>query len=167
MSTYDPPYAIARTSTEVTLYLELNPCRDCGSDQTDWPEQPVLIYAGTCVGCGARREYFFSPPQHAVRETSFGGPEASELIDAGQWLVVADRLAGEVAVDDRSEAALAVMAVARQAVEEVVKFIPPSQDAVPDAAFWTDAGRAVRGLDPGRFRLDRLLVVRDSYTDSV
>jgi hypothetical protein len=162
LSTYDPPYAIARTSTEVTLYLELNPCPDCGSDQADWHEQ-ALTYTGECLGCGAQREYMFSPPQQASPET-FGGPAPSELIDAGQWLALADRIAGEVAVDDRSEGALTAMAVARQAVEEVLKFIPPSQDTVPDEAFWTDAGRAVRELDPGRFRLDRLLVVRDSYT---
>ncbi|TDW22804.1 hypothetical protein [Kribbella kalugense] len=162
MSTYDPPYAIARTSTEVSLYLDLIPCPDCGSDQADWQEE-AFTYTGECVGCGAQREYTFSPPEHAIRDT-FGGPEPSELIDAGQWLAVADRIAGEVAVNDRSEGALTAMALARQAVEEVLKFIPPSQDTVPDEAFWTDAGRAERELDPGRFRLDRLLVVRDSYT---
>ena len=171
MTAYDPPYAIARTSTEVTLYLDLNPCPDCGSDQADWQDQfdTVLTYTGECAGCGAHREYYFSPPQHGMGDAvstigSFGGLEASELIDAGQWLAVADRIAGQVAAGDRSEAALAVMAIAQQAVEEVVKFIPPSQDAVPDEAFWTDAGRAVRELDPGRFRLDRLLVIRDSYS---
>jgi len=37
-------------------------------------------------------------------------------------------------------------------------------DAVPVEAFWTDAGRAERERDPGRFRLDRLLAVRDSYS---
>jgi hypothetical protein len=57
------------------------------------------------------------------------------------------------------------LAIARAAVEEVVKFIQPGQDAVPDDAFWTEDGRRVRDTEPGRFRLERLLVVRDAYRD--
>lgn len=166
MTAYDPPYAIARTSAEAALYLELNPCPDCGSYQTDWHDQltdeQVLRCAGVCEGCGAHREYLFSPPLHA--HEGFGGSEPSELIDAGQWLAVADRIAGQVPVDDHGTEARAALAVARQAVEEVAKFVPPTADAVPDESFWTEAGRAVRALDPGRFRLERLLLIRDSYS---
>lgn len=167
MSAYDPPYAIARTPAEAALYLELSPCPDCGSTRTDWHDQQlddVLSCTGVCAGCGAFREYLFSPPRHPY-DDEFGGPEPSELIDAGQWLALADRIAGQVAAGDRSEQARAAMAVARQAVAEVVKFVPPAADAVPDEAFWTAAGRAERALDPGRFRLERLLVIRDSYSD--
>ncbi|TCO50021.1 hypothetical protein EV646_10292 [Kribbella antiqua] len=172
---YDPPYAIARTRDEVLLYLELTPCPDCGTVETSWEDglahvegSLVISYAGECPGCGASREYLFGLPE---RETpgpfpNFGGPEASELLDAGQWLAVADRAAGSVGVDDRSEAARAVMSVARAAVEEVVKFIPPGADVVPDDAFWTGEGRATLDAEPGRFRLERLLVVRDSYRDT-
>ncbi|GAA3123903.1 hypothetical protein JOF29_008633 [Kribbella aluminosa] len=174
MNGYDPRYAIARTATEVLLYLELNACPDCGSDQADWQDrlseaelEPVLGYAGVCLGCGTHREYLFSLPQEPRDDGlySFGGPEPSELIDAGQWLAVADRIAGQVPVGDRSETARAAMVVARQAVEEVVKFIPPTADVVPDEAFWTEPGQGVRALDPGRFRLERLLLIRDSYSD--
>lgn len=172
MSAYDPPYAIARTSAEAALYLELTPCPDCGSTETDWYDQQmggVLSCAGVCAGCGANREYLFSSPQpdDSVPQSAtseFGGPEPSELINAGQWLAFADQIAGQVAVDDRSEQARDAMAVARQAVEEVAKFVPASADAVPEEAFWTEAGREVRALDPGRFRLERLLVIRDSYS---
>ena len=165
MTAYDPPYAIARTSAEAALYLELSPCPDCGSTETDWQDQQtaeVLSCTGACTGCGALREYLFSKPLHAY--DGFGGPEPSELIDAGQWLELADRIAGQVAADERSDEAREAMAVARQAVEEVIKFVPPTADAVLDEAFWTEAGRAVRALDPGRFRLERLLVIRDSYS---
>lgn len=171
MTGYDPRYAIARTPTEMMLYLELTPCPDCGSDQADWhdrltevDDEPVLSCTGVCAGCGARREYLFSQPPR-IQDEPFGGPEPSELVDAGQWLTIADRIAAQVAVHDDSEAARAAMAIARRAVEEVVKFVPPSADAVPDEAFWTEAGRSERALDPGRFRLERLLVIRDSYTD--
>jgi hypothetical protein len=169
LSTYDPPYAIARTSTEAMLYLELSPCPDCGSVETDWRDQriagQVLSCTGVCGGCGALREYLFSAPLQTYDGVGFGGSEPSELIDAGQWLAVADQIAGQVEVDDLGEESRAAMAFARQAVEEVVKFIPPAADAVPDEAFWTEAGRAVQALDPGRFRLERLLVIRDSYSD--
>ena len=172
---HDPSYAIARTRDEVLLYLELHPCLDCGTVETSWEDglaqvddELVITYAGSCPGCGAEREYLFGLPQ---RETpgdfpNFGGPEPSELLDAGQWLAVADRAAGSVAVDDRSEVAEAVMAIARAAVAEVVKFIPPGADVVPEDAFWTCAGRDIREAEPGRFRLERLLVVRDSYRAS-
>ncbi|TCC25497.1 hypothetical protein [Kribbella speibonae] len=170
MNDYDPPYAIARTTTEVMLYLDLTACPDCGSDAAEWQHDlhvGALRYVGACARCGSEREYLFSPPYQGFLDdgATFGGPEPSELVDAGQWLAVADWIAGEVPADDRSEAARAVMAYARQAVQEVLKFVPPAGDAVPDEAFWTDAGRAERERDPGRFRLGRLLAVRDSYSD--
>ena len=169
MNDYDPPYAIARTTTEAMLYLDLTACPDCGSDQAAWQSDVydgALRYIGACAGCGAEREYLFSPPYQGLLDdvATFGGPEPSELVDAGQWLAVADWIAGEVPADDRSEAARTVMAYAHEAVQEILKFVPPAGDAVPEEAFWTDAGRAERERDPGRFRVDRLLAVRDSYS---
>ncbi|ADB32348.1 hypothetical protein Kfla_3287 [Kribbella flavida DSM 17836] len=176
MSDHDPKYAIARTGDETLLFLELHPCPDCGSIETPWEHgladddgELVISYAGVCSQCGAERQYLFGLPE---RESvgpfpHFGGPEASELLDAGQWLAVADSAAESVPADapaDDSHAAT-VMSIARAAVEEVLKFVPPGADAVPDDAFWTDDGRAVRDAEPGRFRVERLLVVRDSYSD--
>lgn len=176
MSDQDPKYAIARTGDETLLYLELHPCVDCGSIDTPWEHglteedgELVISYAGVCVGCGAEREYLFGLPE---RESvgpfpNFGGPEPSELLDAGQWLTVADRAAGSVPADSpaRDAQAAVVMRVARAAVEEVVKFVPPGSGTIPDDALWTEEGRRVRDAEPGRFRLERLLVVRDSYSD--
>lgn len=169
MNDYDPPYAIARTTAEAMLYLDLTGCPDCGSGDAVWQhdvDDGALRYVGTCARCGAEREYLFSPPYEGLLDEveTFGGAEPSELVDAGQWLAIADTIAGEVAADDRSAAARAAMAYAYQAVQEVLKFVPWTGDAVPDEAFWTDAGRAERERDPGRFRVDRLLTVRDSYS---
>ncbi len=175
MSTYDPTYAIARTSDEVLLYLELNPCPDCGTVATSWEDglaqldgELVISYTGECPGCDAEREYLFGLPEREALGPfpNFGGPEPSELLDAGQWLQVADRAASTVGVDDRSEAARAVLDVAAASVAEVVKFIPPGEDVVPVDAFWTGEGRAMLDAEPGRFRLERLLVVRDSYRNT-
>jgi hypothetical protein len=166
-------FAVARTRDEAQLWLELHPCPDCGSIDTPWQQALVdedgeltISWAGTCAGCGAEREYLFGLP---ARETAvagwptFGGAEPSELLDPGQWLDVADRAAAEVP-DDPVEAGR-VLAVARAAVDEVVKFVPAGLDAVPEDEFWTPEGRAVRDAEPGRFRLDRLLVTRDTYLE--
>jgi hypothetical protein len=168
-------FAVARTRDEAHLYLELNPCPDCGSIDAPWEHgltevdgELTISYAATCPGCAAEREYLFGLPAKETRAVSwptFGGPEPSELLDAGQWLDVSDHAAGAVPADP--EEAGRVLAVARAAVEEVVKFIPPGQDAVPEDEFWTAAGRRVRDAEPGRFRLDRLLVVRDTYHELV
>lgn len=176
MSDHDPKYAIARTEDETLLYLDLHPCPDCGSVETGWQHgladedgELVISYAGTCSGCGAEREYLFGLPEHESVGPfpNFGGPGPSELVDAGQWLAVADRAAGSVPADGPlDEEAVTVLRVARAAVEEVLKFVPPDADRVPDDAFWTDEGRQVRDAEPGRFRVERLLVVRDSYTDT-
>jgi hypothetical protein len=165
-------FAVARTRDEALLYLELHPCDECGSVEAEWEHgleefdgELAISYAGVCSSCGAERFYQFGVPE---RETitgafpNFGGPEPSELLDAGEWLRVADLAASEVPVGDR-DAAARVLSVAQAAVEEVLKFIPRGVDEVPADAFWTDDGRQVRDDEPGRFRLDRLLVVRDTY----
>jgi len=168
-------FAVARTRDEAHLYLELHPCQDCGSVEAPWEHgltqvdgELTISYAAVCPGCGAEREYLFGLPGRETTAASwptFGGPEPSELLDAGQWLDVADQAAGNVPAD-REEAGR-VLSVARAAVEEVIKFVPPGQDAVPEDEFWTTAGRQVRDAEPGRFRLDRLLVTRDTYHDLV
>jgi hypothetical protein len=166
-------FAVARTRDEAHLYLELHPCPDCGSTDTPWEHglteikgELAISYAGVCAGCDADREYIFGLPLEETRAVgwpTFGGPEPSELLDAGEWMAVADQAAANVPVD-RVEAGK-VLAVARAAVDEVIKFVPAGQDAVPEDEFWTPEGRAVRAADPGRFRLDRLLVVRDTYRE--
>lgn len=168
-------FAVARTRDEAHLYLELHPCPDCGSIETPWEHALIEVdgeltisYAGICRGCQAEREYLFGLPARETRMDgwpTFGGPEPSEVLDPGQWMEVADRAAA--AVPTEPVEAGRVLAVARAAVDEVVKFVPAGQDAVPEDEFWTLEGRAVWDAEPGRFRLDRLLVVRDTYHDLV
>ncbi|WP_113699824.1 hypothetical protein [Nonomuraea lactucae] len=167
------PFAVARTRDEAHLYLDLHPCA-CGSVETTWDTALADVggelasrYTGACADCGTEREFLFGLPE---RETmtgefpTFGGSEPSQLLDAGEWLRVADLTAGDVPTGDPA-AARQALTIATAAVEEVVKFIPAGHDRVPDHAFWSPQGRGVRDAEPGRFALDRLLIVRDAYRD--
>jgi hypothetical protein len=164
-------FSVARTRDEAHLYLDLHPCEECGSIDVTWDNGLVDFegeltnrYRGTCPGCGAEREYYFGLPEREVMPVgwpTFGGREPSQLLDAGEWLWVADLTASNVPADDAGRA----LAIATAAVEEVLKFIPPGQDEVPDDAFWSDRGDEVRSAEPSRFRRDRLLIVRDTYQD--
>ncbi|GAA3660735.1 hypothetical protein GCM10022224_025160 [Nonomuraea antimicrobica] len=168
-------FAVARTRDEAHLYLDLHPCA-CGSPETTWgsalvgtEEGLASRYSGVCAECGAQREYLFALPDKPVLPAghpTFGGAEPSQLLDAGEWLWVADLSAGNVPVDDDAEARRA-LSVATAAVEEVVKFVPPGADEVPEDGFWSLRGREMRAAEPGRFQLDRLLIVRDTYRDLV
>jgi hypothetical protein len=168
-------FAVARTRDEALLYLELQPCPDCGSAEAPWQHALIeadgeltISYAAVCPGCGAEREYLFGLPAHETAPESwptFGGAEPSELLDAGQWMAVADQAAANVPVEPA--AARVALSIARAAVAEVIKFVPPGQDVVPADEFWTPEGRRVFDAEPGRFRLDRLLVVHDTYQELV
>ncbi|MEV4837219.1 hypothetical protein AB0K05_22030 [Nonomuraea sp. NPDC049486] len=164
-------FAVARTRDEAHLYLDLHPCA-CGSVETSWQSGLVSVdgelvnrYHGTCEACGTPREYVFGLPERPLMPAgypTFGGEEPSELLDAGEWMWVADLSAGNVPTDDPAEAER-TLRVAAAAVAEVVKFVPPGADEVPDDGFWSERGQRMRAQEPGRFQLDRLLVVRDTY----
>ncbi|WP_049576833.1 hypothetical protein [Nonomuraea sp. SBT364] len=165
-------FAVARTRDEAHLYLDLHPCKTCGSVDTTWAAGLTTIdgelvnrYAGDCGECGTPREFLFGLPERPVPPAgypTFGGDEPSQLLDAGEWLWVADLTASNVPADDQEEARR-TLAIAAASVEEIIKFIPPGQDEVPDDAFWSDRGLETRAAEPGRFQLDRLLIVRDTY----
>ncbi|GGT32171.1 hypothetical protein ACFFV7_35465 [Nonomuraea spiralis] len=164
-------FAVARTRDEAHLYFDLHPC-ECGSADTTWRNGLVDVegelvnrYFGECEECGTPREFLFGLPERPVLPDgfpTFGGAEPSELLDAGEWLWVADLTAGDVPVHDRAEA-LRALRIAAAAVEEVVKFVPAGADAVPGDGFWSERGQGMHATETGRFQLDRLLVVRDTY----
>jgi hypothetical protein len=161
---------VARTRDEARLYLDLTPC-ECGAVDADWQHATgvqdgdlVSVYDATCEQCGVDREYAFGLPakETAGEFPNFGADEPSQLIDAGRWIALADQLAGALPPDD-PQTTVHAMRIAVAAVDEVIKFVPPHQDAVPPSAFWTPEGRAVYDANPGRFHRRRLEFVRDTY----
>ncbi len=170
---------LARTNLEAHLYMDLHPC-ECGA--TDFDRQSSVIeeggdlasrYTGTCPNCGRTREFVFRLPADILVPTPgqprYGGDQPSELIDPGEWLAVADayaksaELPGPGMDERRREQSRIALARAAAALDEVLKFVPPGADAVPESAFWTERGRRVRAADPGRFGVTRVGAVRDAY----
>jgi hypothetical protein len=118
---------------------------------------------GKCHTCGTMRELIFElpPTQRPItNQFEFGGSDPSRLLDAGQWLAISEYYAKlEPGTPDD-------LSIARAAVEEVIKFLEGA-DSVPDTAFWTDRGRAVRDREPGRFRAARLAAILEAYRNQL
>ncbi|MEJ3743603.1 hypothetical protein WEI85_09970 [Actinomycetes bacterium KLBMP 9797] len=163
---------LARTHEEAHLYMELHPCPACGEPEFDAASAVretdagwLVRYAGVCVQCGRARAFEFRQPDE-MRPPAEGawasGAEPSELLDAGEWLFVADTYASAPAGAD-SGASIVDLRSAAAALDEVLKFLPDGAAALPDEAFWSARGRAVRAAEPGRFSRVRLLAARATY----
>jgi hypothetical protein len=174
---------IGRTILESHIYMELRPCV-CGTRDLTITSSELIgggdggfirRHVGRCPACEASREFVFGLPDNAVIggvswEMYFGGDAPSQLIDAGEWMEIAERVARSihsrpdpdpVALRDQREA----LTVAVAAVNEALKFIPDGVDEVPDDAFWTDLGRAKQHELYGRFRRFRLQAYRSGLLD--
>lgn len=151
---------LARTPLEAHLYLDLRPC-DCGEARFERTAAVVHLpdgdlgrrYAGACAGCGRRREYLFRlPPTPPSEPAGFGGPDASHLLDPGEWLWAAERYAAN-----------GRLAAAADAVDEALKFAPPGAVEVPGGAVRSRLGLSVYARGPERFRVDALTALRNQY----
>lgn len=165
--------------------MDMRPCPTCGKSDVHWDSAltsddgaPARRYSGSCPGCRAAREFVFRLPERPLLPgpgdvVLFGDDEPSELLDAGEWLYVADVCAQAAAGQGReagstlSPEARESLIVAVAAMDEVLKFIPEGRDEVPRAGFWSDRGRTLRQTEPGRFRRRRLLTVRNTYRDAL
>ncbi|SCL21501.1 hypothetical protein GA0070616_2319 [Micromonospora nigra] len=162
----------SRSIAEAHLYMDLRPCR-CGQARFARRSAVVALddgdlasrYSGECDGCGQHREFTFRLPAEPVagpQGMRYGGDAPSQLIDPGEWLTVAEAYARSVTAPVQQAEPDLLRAIA--ALDEVMKFIPHGEDAVPVHAF-TDRGRDVQLREPGRFRRDRLAAVRAAYAE--
>ncbi|MFC7548798.1 hypothetical protein [Plantactinospora sp. GCM10030261] len=175
-----PPFA--RNSDEAHLYMQLHPCV-CGSADVDvsssvaeTPAGWMVRYAGACVDCGRERTFEFRQPEELSMppENAWAaGDEPSELLDAGEWLWVADSY-GSVPAEPSEELSevrrrhlRTDLMAALAAVDEVLKFLPDDAAEVPDEAFWSERGRRMRVAEPGRFQRFRLAAARQTYQRAV
>ncbi|HWS39107.1 MAG TPA: hypothetical protein VN408_40990 [Actinoplanes sp.] len=173
---------LARTPAEAHLFMDLHPCSGCGGEEFERNYTVAVVkgelcsrYSGVCPECGSPREFLFRLPDVTPipnpAEPSFGGELPSELLDAGEWMWVADCLvAGMPAEPDGMNAeerrqACRDLLTAAAAVAEVRKFVAFGADAVSPEVLWTPSGRAVYTTDPARFGWQRLEIVEDTYRD--
>lgn len=161
---------LARTPDEAHVYMDLHPC-ECGEATFDRRssvaadgDDLISVYRGQCAGCGKARELRFRLPEHPVFTSGalrFGDDRPSELLDPGEWMALADEHA------KRTPATRRDVEVAAAAIDEILKFGAPSDDHIPESAFTSERGRAVRAAEPGRFRRARLEAVRATYRSIV
>jgi hypothetical protein len=153
------PLPLARTPAEARLFIQLHPCA-CG--EATWEHDARLLlqtehghaeqYEGLCAGCGHSREFIFALPDQPLDVLGFGDERPSELIDAGEWLWVAERYGLlAIGVDGPSVLSHGWMSTAANAVDEVAKFIPLGMDEVPGDAFPSVLGQYVHQARPGVF----------------
>ncbi|WP_345634920.1 hypothetical protein [Rugosimonospora acidiphila] len=127
-------------------------------------------YRGECERCGRERLFEFRQPERLVvpPEGAWSVDGTSQLLDAGEWLWLADLLGarpadppdGGGAALDRDREALASAAAA---IDEVLRFLPDGTGTVPDSAFWSERGAGLRAVEPGRFRRASLVAAAAAY----
>ncbi|GAB2575396.1 hypothetical protein Aab01nite_14430 [Paractinoplanes abujensis] len=168
-------FGLARSAAEAHLFMDLHPCEVCGTEQFERACTVVVVdgepcgrYAGVCPECGHPREFTFRLPEEEVvssrSEPSFGGERPSELLDAGEWLWVADFIAAGAAAVERQRARDDLLTAAA-AVAEARKFVPYGGDAVSPETLRSPTGRAVYAAEPGRFDRQRLELFENSLRD--
>lgn len=169
---------IARSSLECHLYIELHPC-ECGAGRAatqhrleSLDEALIAVYEGRCRSCTRLWQFEFALDPEIPPGRKFGGTRPSQLIDAEQFLAVADAAARAAStdaggLDDAARhRAQALLLRAVAALEEVLKFIPPGGDRVPAEALFSTAGKDLYLAEPGRFRKSRLEAVLGAYRDA-
>jgi hypothetical protein len=168
----------ARSITEARLYMEHEPCPACGHRGFGHPSKIVArgdrlaaAASGYCPGCGTQRTFELVLADERVPEGAWGNQAPSTLIDAGEWLEIADdfgaRVPAEIGTLDRGARDLARTDLARgiAAVEEVLKFFPEGADELPRTSFFTRRGLERYLAAPARFRRDRLEVLLDAWRE--
>lgn len=188
-----PALPPARTLVEAFLYLELNHTpgeQSRAPDLTPDDDDPVSVSRQAVLSeeedawrirLGEVDVLLPYASEDAARNEDLTfGPGISELIDPGQWALVAVTyanraleeaflFAADSADDARYESVAAGWRFAADAVAEALKFLPDDADEVPAEEFWTEMGRSAREDEPERFTraaLERdLAYYRQSLTD--
>ncbi|MFJ2566575.1 hypothetical protein ACIO02_27200 [Streptomyces sp. NPDC087568] len=155
---------IARSTQEAHAYMDLHACA-CGAAEFERQHRLedrsgvlVSVYEGVCPQCGRTRSFEFTISEdRQPAPPAFGGPEASRIIDPGEFLWISDRVSAEAGlrllntpVAEHREIRPAT-AYAIAALEEVAKFLPEGADRIPEGRFTSERGREMYQQDPTRF----------------
>ena len=163
----------ARTLEEADLYVDLE-CEAVGEvpksrkkRTVERRRKPVLVYEIRCES-GKLLEFEFEDgglpdaKPGLRRKVEFGGASPSLLIDAGEWMKVADRHQAKApkSVAGLSERARRDakrdMQIAVAALQEVMKFLPAGADRVSSTSLLNARGKAYFNKDVRRFQRSAL-----------
>lgn len=164
-----PTVLPARSVDEIHLYLDLQGCDREGREHRLEDRDGDLVAVYACTRDGEPVSYAFQVPDTPPAPGQFGVDQPSRLVDAGQFLLRADRLAATVPADaSEREPALRAAAARRletaaRCLDEVLAFYPEGDEEPPPDAFWTPIGKLARDREPGRFRRSRLQAVAGTY----
>ncbi|MGW5159359.1 hypothetical protein ACWEPN_28110 [Nonomuraea wenchangensis] len=171
-----PERGLARSLVEAYVHFDLvQPQGSAAAEVTHEPDGLVLRLGDAEVLVPYEAE-------EAAREEGLTfGAGLSELLDPGQWTLVAatyaDRAlegglmyaAGVASGEDARTKVTTNWRFAADAVAEALKFFPEGAAELPAEAFWSEEGRALRASDPARLtreKLERdLAFYRRSLTD--
>jgi hypothetical protein len=155
-----PEPGLARTLVEAYLYLDLaGGSREATTEEVD---------DGWRVRLGEAEVFVPRESEAWAREQDLTfGAGLSELIDPGQWVMVAATYARRAmegalyfAADPsdarRFDEIAASWRLAAEAVAEALKFFPDGADELEPEDFWTEAGRSLRETEPARLTRAKL-----------
>lgn len=158
-----PPHP-ARNTMEAHLFMALQGCD--GSEQQHLETEGDTFY--TIYHCqpdkGEQVVFTFEMLDKPTASAQ------SQLIDAGQFFLLAEQFAQVVPTEldgltpKEQQQIQYKLNQAIACLEEVLLFIPPAAKQVPEAAFWTEMGRAVYHQSPAQFTRERLLVIWEAWT---
>ncbi|MGW0802388.1 hypothetical protein [Nonomuraea sp. NPDC002799] len=153
-----PERGLARSLVEAYVYFDLRTSEPGASSRATVAQEAD----GWVVSLDGAEVFVPREAESWAREGDvlFGGG-LSELIDPGQWVLVATTYASRAlegalffAEDpsdpDTFERISADWRFAADAVAEALKFFPPDYAELPSDVFWSEMGRVVRESDPGR-----------------
>lgn len=175
---------LARSTWECHAFFGLSRCPSCGGGGLEMTEHALRRTAGgdvsdyttACRRCEQELRFRFRRTDDEPPFPAFGGDRPSELLDAGQYLELAEEAAGDVPDDPADidpdgpgdltlEDAFEEIAIAVAAMEETLKFIPPGEFAVARDALWTDESRNRYDRDPETFQRRHLIAVLGAYRE--
>ncbi|MDB4964073.1 MAG: hypothetical protein JWP01_4072 [Myxococcales bacterium] len=175
--TNQPPPAKAqraRSVEEMRFAMSLEPCPACQTARV--PDYALVgqgdrwSLTGSCVRCQQPRSREFvtvaSPPPSVSVRGQLGGDSPSEILRPGQLLAELDRVTPQVRVDPAQvsdierQASAGAIERALTCLTELLKFIPPRTQLIPDTRLTPDE-RDDRKARRERYSRDWLTSERD------
>ncbi len=165
---YVYPCLNAQNVEEMHLYMDAQGCQKYPRTHRMVEHDGRLVATYECESIdGSERKLFeFEYPDSDKSELT-----NSKIIDAGEFMLLAERLAQTVPADAFNlplkklmEAKLS-LEKAVYCLNQILKFIPEDEASVPLDAFWTTRGKAIYESEPNRFQKDRIKTVMASYNE--